>query len=144
MTVIVGFDGSETARVAVDEAVRLASGLALPLHVVWVIDERDHTEVADLWKLDQLDGRLADRNKGIAAAAGEVLEKLAAELEGQVTTVARSGQPAKVLIEEAQQLDASIIVVGNKNTHGLRRVLGSVASEVIHHAPCGVYVAKTT
>lgn len=27
---------------------------------------------------------------------------------------------------------------------GVKRALGSMANDVSHHAPCGVYIAKTT
>ena len=37
-----------------------------------------------------------------------------------------------------------MIVVGNKRTHGASRVLGAVALDVVHHAPCGVFICKTT
>ncbi len=144
-SVIVGYDGSPTARMAVQEAAALATGLARPLHVVWVVDEKaTHADVANVWTLDHLDDQLADRNLAIAKAASDHLHELTAELPGEVTSAAVGGTPAKVLVAEAERLGASVIVVGNKNTQGLRRVLGGVATDVVHHAPCNVYVVKTT
>jgi len=144
--VIVGYDGSDTAHKAVDEAVMLAVGLQSPLHVVWVVDEKAaHSDVANVWTLDDLDDQLADRNVAIANKASEHLHQLTTEMgDLQVTSVAIGGHPAQVLVAEAERMDASVIVVGNKNTHGVRRVLGSVAADVLHHAPCNIYVVKTT
>jgi nucleotide-binding universal stress UspA family protein len=35
-------------------------------------------------------------------------------------------------------------VLGNRRMQGAGRILGSVANSVAHHAPCDVYVVKTT
>ena len=37
-----------------------------------------------------------------------------------------------------------MIVVGNVHMQGAARVLGSIASDVAHHAPCSVLIAKAT
>ena len=47
------------------------------------------------------------------------------------------------LIGAAKENSAQVIFVGNVGTHGLGRVLGSVATGVIHNAPCDVYVVRT-
>ena len=40
---------------------------------------------------------------------------------------------------------ADLIVVGNKGMTGAKRfLLGSVPNKVSHHAPCGVYIVRTT
>ena len=39
--------------------------------------------------------------------------------------------------------EAELIVVGNRRTQGIGRVLGSVAVSVAAHAPCDVYIVKT-
>jgi nucleotide-binding universal stress UspA family protein len=54
------------------------------------------------------------------------------------------GKPADALVEEAKRLGADLIVVGNRRVQGIGRVLGSVATDVAHHAPCDVYIVKTT
>ena len=41
--------------------------------------------------------------------------------------------------------EADLIVVGNKGMTGAKRfLLGSVPNKVSHHAPCGVYIVRTT
>ena len=49
-----------------------------------------------------------------------------------------------MILAEAEKVSADLIVVGSKRMTGIARVLGSVANDVAHHAPCSVYVAKTT
>ena len=74
-----------------------------------------------------------------------LLKRLSAELpHGQITTHVALDEPADSLCAEAERLGAKMIVVGNRRVQGLSRVLGSVASDVLRHAPCDVHVANTT
>ncbi|HRV60538.1 MAG TPA: universal stress protein [Solirubrobacterales bacterium] len=55
------------------------------------------------------------------------------------------GDPADAILKVAEDLDADLIVVGNKGMTGARRfLLGSVPNKVSHHAPCSVFIARTT
>jgi nucleotide-binding universal stress UspA family protein len=41
-------------------------------------------------------------------------------------------------------LEADLIIVGRKDRSGLEELLlGSVSSDVVHHAPCAVLVTQT-
>jgi nucleotide-binding universal stress UspA family protein len=82
--------------------------------------------------------------------SGEVAESIAARAADElkpavphVTSAVLQGTPAAALVDEANRLDASLIVVGNRGVQGVARVLGSVASGVAAHAPCDVYIVKT-
>jgi nucleotide-binding universal stress UspA family protein len=45
----------------------------------------------------------------------------------------------------AENLDAELIVVGNKGMTGITRfLLGGVPSKVVHQAPCNVLIVRTT
>ena len=56
-----------------------------------------------------------------------------------------AGDPADVLLGVAEELDAAVIVVGNKGIGSLKRfVLGNVPSKVVHHAPCSIFIVHTT
>jgi len=55
----------------------------------------------------------------------------------------RSGDPKTVIIDEAQEWGADLIVVGSHGHTGIKRwLLGSVAQSVVSHAPCSVYVVR--
>ena len=135
-TIIVGVDGSGTAKKAAECARDLAVALGASLHVVSAFDS-DRTEVfgsgSDQWIVSDADG------------AENVAKTVANSLGGdiKVTYSAARGKPAEALIKEAGRLDARMIVVGNRRMQGIGRVLGSVANSVAHNAPCDVYIANT-
>ena len=57
---------------------------------------------------------------------------------------ARSGAAADAICDVAAEINADLIIVGNKGMVGVRRVLGSVPNSVAHKAPCSVLIADTT
>jgi nucleotide-binding universal stress UspA family protein len=60
-----------------------------------------------------------------------------------VTTHAREGDPAEVIIDVAQEEGADLIVVGARGLSALQRfLLGSVSSKLSHHAPTSVMVVR--
>jgi nucleotide-binding universal stress UspA family protein len=62
----------------------------------------------------------------------------------EYTTTVRVGHPAEEILAEAESRRYSMVVVGEKQHHGLitRFVLGSTALRVVEHAPCPVVVVK--
>lgn len=51
--------------------------------------------------------------------------------------------PAKTLIlEEAENLGADLIIVGSHGRHGIRLLLGSTANAVLHGAKCDVLAVR--
>jgi nucleotide-binding universal stress UspA family protein len=62
-----------------------------------------------------------------------------------VSEVSRNGDPAHVLIKEAEAWGADSIFVGTRDVHGFRHLLhGSVSSAVAARAQCSVEVARAT
>lgn len=136
--VVVGVDGSETARAAADAAAELARRYERPLHLVRAVERAAHGSAgtgSDTFRVSSLD------------LAEQYLFNLRCELRGtpalDISTAAMVGDPADVLCNEARSLDASVIVVGNRRTQGVSRFLGSVAGGVVKSAPCAVHIAHT-
>ena len=51
--------------------------------------------------------------------------------------------PAKfIILEEAENLQADLIVVGSHGRHGIRLLLGSTANAVLHGAKCDVLAVR--
>jgi nucleotide-binding universal stress UspA family protein len=80
------------------------------------------------------------------AAAGEILDsaaKLAQEGDGEVEIerVVREGQPAQILVEEAE--GAELLVVGCRGRGGFRELmLGSISHQCALHARCPVAIVR--
>jgi nucleotide-binding universal stress UspA family protein len=80
-----------------------------------------------------------------AARLREILARTERKLKSEgidCMTLAGEGDPAKTLVELAEECHADVLVIGNKGMD--RRVLGSVPNTVAHKAPCSVLVVKTT
>lgn len=57
--------------------------------------------------------------------------------------VERQGDPATKIIEQAESDGADLIVIGTRGLIAAKRwLLGSVSTQVTHHAPCDVLVVK--
>lgn len=136
-SVVVGVDGSETARRAAEAARDLAVAMGANLHVV----------TAFITEWTEVVGSGSDQAPISSRATAEnIARELALELNSnqlQVAYFAALGSPADALIKHAEQHDAALIVVGNRRMRGFGRILGSVANSVAHNAPCDVYVVKT-
>ena len=81
------------------------------------------------------------------AEAAEVLTRAsqAVARDGlQIREHTLAGDPHEVLIAVAEQVDAQMIVVGNRGMRGLQRVLGSVPNSVSHAAHRTVLIVATT
>lgn len=138
-TVIVGIDSSATAAEAARSAATIAAALGKSLTLVIAHPKGRPVHVAgpggDSWDATAASGALNTANN-VAASLHDILE--------EIDVVEAEGKPADVLVEEAKRLDADLIVVGNRRVQGPGRVLGAIAMAVAHHAPCDVYIAKTT
>jgi nucleotide-binding universal stress UspA family protein len=143
--IVVGTDGSETAAEAVRQAVELAklSGAALDIVSAYepVPQDRLREEGGDIpADVAHAVGPREDVNQVLEAAAGE-----ANKADIEVETHAREGDPADAILDVAEEQKADLVVVGNKGMTGARRfLLGSVPNKISHHAPCGVYIVRTT
>lgn len=119
--VLVGTDGSDTARRAVERAAEVAASTGAELLIAFVGDnERGHDVLAS----------------AVAAVAG-----------GTPVPQTRllSGDPAAALLGLALAEHVDLIAVGNKGMAGAQRfLLGSVPNKVSHHARCDVLVVYTT
>ena len=88
---------------------------------------------------------LQERVEEIRKSAQEAVDKAAAALGDQpksVSVVALSGFPAKTLIDASENSD--LVVVGSRGGGGFGALfVGSVSSQVVHHAKCPVVVVPT-
>jgi nucleotide-binding universal stress UspA family protein/predicted transcriptional regulator len=144
--IVCGIDGSEEAFEAARQASRLARQTLVLLAAVdpWDLvlagpaSDDDATEAGH--------GPAADRLRAEAAAT---LENARREIELQPGCALDSKlverRPADALLSEATRSAATLIVVGPSGRGRLAGIaLGSVATALVHRAPCAVLVARRT
>ena len=140
--IVVGSDGSDPAKEAVKEAVRLAKALDAELHVV-------------MSSRSLRDARVVGAPKGAVPVYGSMHSGVADAIVEEAIASARvdgltaeghviDRDPADALLQVATDIDASMIIVGNKGMSGGRRLLGSVPNKVSHDANCNVLIVATT
>jgi nucleotide-binding universal stress UspA family protein len=134
--IVVGFDGSEHSRKALERAADLANGA-----VVAVVCSADVSRL-----MRDPSGGVSPVDPADEAARGEALGEARKYLEGRGVEgvyVEGVGNPADVMVQEAEDSGADLIVVGTRGLNAAKRlVLGSVSTNVVHHAPCDVLVVR--
>jgi nucleotide-binding universal stress UspA family protein len=141
-SIVVGTDGSETADVALQRAVDIATLTGAKLHIVSAYEpapahvggnkpvaEAAEWSVGSDFKVEAVLQRAQD-----TAGGGEV----------QVEVHAPKGDAADSLIDTAKEQSADLIVLGSRGMRGARRLLGSVPNKVSHNAPCDVLIVQTS
>jgi nucleotide-binding universal stress UspA family protein len=143
--IVVGTDGSETAAEAVRQARELARLAGAKLSLVSAYSPLPERKVKDVQREAPADvqyeiGPREDVNLILDSAAAE------ARKEGvEVQTHPVEGDPGEAILNVAEEVNADLIVVGNKGMTGARRfLLGSVPNNISHHAPCSVMIVRTT
>lgn len=140
--VVVGVDGSETAKKAARWAAREAElrGMKLELVSAWEIPTYSYAYGHGFAAIsEEMLKSLAERAEGHLAAA---LEEARAEARDvQMETIAAEGQAANVLLEVSKGAD--LLVVGSRGLGGFRELLlGSVSQQCAHHSSCPVVIVR--
>jgi nucleotide-binding universal stress UspA family protein len=137
--IIVGIDGSTHSERALEWAVHEAAIRQVPLRVITVFrravshwgagaitDPQEHAIAMQARESAQ------DAVDKALAHAGDARPK-------SVTVDALGGIPAEELVNASK--DADMIVVGSRGAGGFARLLlGSVGSQVVHHAHCPIVI----
>ena len=134
--IVVGFDGSEHGRKALARAADIADGATIAVVAA--------ANVARL--LRDPAGGVAPVDPAEAEARTNALAEAREYLEGRGIKgvfVEGHGNPADVIVQEAEDSGADLIVIGTRGLNAAQRlVLGSVSTNVVHHAPCDVLVVR--
>ena len=136
--IVVGIDGSETSRAALD----------------WAYDEAvrwdGHLDVVHAWSYPYaygVEGAVVVPPQALADDATKLAQDEVTALRSRkgaavpITIVVEEGGGAHCLIDRAK--DADLLVVGSRGHGGFVSLLvGSTADQVVHHAPCPVVVVR--
>lgn len=134
MTVVVGYDGSDTARLALRTAARQA-GEGGRVFVVYAYELPPEMLGSPYYN----DALSAHRDRGRALLDELPLDR--EELAGPTYELELiGGPPAQAIADVARARDADQIVVGARGMGRMRALLGSVSHELLHVADRPVLV----
>ncbi len=143
--ITVGVDGSDQSRRALGWAMREAAQHQVPLMVLSVHPPPARPATRIYWGVHTSPENSFDP-RSARAAVQEFVDKVASEIgetAPEVTVTVVSGDVTEELVRASQ--DAELLVLGARGSGGFARLLlGSVSSQVTHHASCPVVIVPGT
>lgn len=147
MKVLLATEGSKFSDAAIEKCCRLfAEAIDTEIRVLTVI-EPNLLAAQAIGAVPTLLSEVEGSSRAVAeetaeAANSRILEKIPS-IGGGLTSRIAVGIPSQVIVEEAKQWGADLIIVGSHG-YGIldRALLGSVSDAVVHHAPCSVMVVR--
>jgi nucleotide-binding universal stress UspA family protein len=124
--IVVGVSKTERAKKAAQQGVDLATKFGADLHLVTAFPTS---------------GGAAAKEREFAEG---FLESMALGTSLTIRTHALPGDPADAILRVAGEIDADLIIVGNKGMRGAARILGSIPNHIAHKAACSVLIVNTT
>ena len=147
MKVLLAIDGSRHSEDAIEMISTLDPGIVSEIRILTVIDmalplahDIYSGMITNTAEIEKAAREAADHS---LSEARDRISKSIGSPAVNITTTTRVGAAESNIVEEAERMDADIIVVGS---HGYNRwerlLLGSVSDSVVHHAPCSVLVVR--
>jgi nucleotide-binding universal stress UspA family protein len=145
-SILVGTDGSDTAAIAVTQAIELARSLGARLHIVSAYEPVAEGQLRSEQLRAPADVQwTVNPHHEVLALLGAAEHQARATGLSDVEVYARVGSAADAILDVAEEQRSDLIVVGNKGMAGATRfLLGSVPNKVSHHAPCSVLIVRTS
>ncbi len=135
--VVAGIDGSDQSRHAATVSADIARRNGATLHLVTIVRPPE-----GWWGIVGSPPTPSALSKSLTDAQREILDSVVAQLDLtdlEVIQVEDVGDPARMLLDYANKVDADVLVIGRRGAGLLERImLGSVANRVVHDAQCPV------
>ena len=138
-TIVLGTDGSPGAKRATRAAIELATETGWPLRIVsvWSVPP------LELSAAPMMAGELAEVARDLAQDALAAAADEASEAGIAAITYLRQGDVTRQILELAEMIGDTLIVVGSDGRGAIgRALLGSVSTRLVHTAPCPVLVVR--
>jgi nucleotide-binding universal stress UspA family protein len=143
--IIVGVDGSDHSRLALRWAIREAAQHRVPLTVMTVRPAPVRPATRIFWAVPDLpeDSHNPDLTRKAVQQFVDQVATETGETVPEVIVTVTTGDVAEELVRASH--DADLLVVGSRGSGGFAKLLmGSVSSQVTHHAACPVVVVPGT
>jgi nucleotide-binding universal stress UspA family protein len=140
--IVVGIDQSAHAHEALEWAMREAAIRKADLTVMSVISAQVNPFTGHPLTVPDGGELTARAQQEAEDSVAKATDRLGDSKPASVTVKAFTGYPARALVDASK--DADLVVVGSRGTGGFAElVLGSVSSQVAHHAACPVVIVPS-
>jgi len=143
MKILVPVDGSQNSMEAVKVALNYAKTAKADVYLMTVTPFISGLDLEiSAHAMDSLNASMKSRGEEVLSKAQGILT---AEGISAKTILSSSISAADDIVGFAEKEKVDLIVIGSRGLGGkaTRFIMGSVASRVVSHAPCNVYVVKT-
>jgi nucleotide-binding universal stress UspA family protein len=143
--IVVGVDGSDHSRSALGWAIREAVQRHVPLTVMTVRPAPVRPATRIFWAVPDLpeDSHNPEFTRKAVQQFVDQAVTETGEPVPEITVTVATGDVAEELVRASR--DADLLVVGSRGSGGFAKLLmGSVSSQVTHHAACPVVVVPGT
>ena len=143
MKLLLAIDNSDYSAAAVREVAMRPWPPNTMVRVLSVV-EPVTPPAAELWydaggSLERVQQEMTKRATQLTTSTAETLRQKGLTVDSAV----RDGDARSVIVDEARNWPADLIVLGSHGYTGIKRLLlGSVALSVVSHAPCSVEVVR--
>jgi nucleotide-binding universal stress UspA family protein len=135
--ILLAYDGSEGAKLALEKVAEMAKAAAADLQLLAVGRIPEYAETVS--EVEEA----KEQAKGFYA---KIMDEAAASLKRQGLSAdvrIDFGKPGDVILRVAEELSADLVVLGTNPHSALRRrVLGATVDKVVDHAHCSVLVIR--
>lgn len=136
--ILIPTDGSDGAKNAVYEGIRLAELTGATVHGLYVIDTRDYNTLPESKWLTLEDELEATGETALEAVRTET-DAVGVDVE---TTIAK-GIPHEEILHYADDHNVDLIVMGTHGRTGFNRfLLGSVTEKIIRQTPIPIHIVR--
>ena len=136
--ILVGFDGSEGSKVALHHAAKLANLSGAELWSLWVRGSLPHYPES----VDEVEEERESANSFLQNLTRLIVhfsQEYGVEIHGD----AKSGNPAKTIVDYAKQHNFDLLVLGHRGHSGLwGGFLGHITDKVSENAHCSVLFVR--
>ena len=141
--ILIGIDGSDEARVAFEQAVKIAKDENATLHIAHVIDAHSLTTIDQYVPYNV---SIADATKYGETLLDEYVEKAKEAGLENVKKVLETGSPKRDIAGKiAEENNIDLIVAGATGLNAIERLLiGSVSENIVRRATCDVLIVRNT
>ena len=138
--ILVGYDGSENARRALDRAIALSSDQGATLRVLVAVSTvlMVYGPTAPYYPPGYPEQVMKEGRKLLDAAVSR-----AKDAGRIVSGSVEDGHPSEIILHIAEGDGVDLIVLGRRGISGVERFLmGGVSSSVVNHSKCDVLIVK--